>query len=76
MVASLWLARLIHGVLQSNEALAKDIAPVAIATLVAAIWGLAVWREFRDAPAGTSKFLVLMLAGYSSGLILIGTATQ
>ena len=46
------------------------------ATLVAALWGLFIWREFRLAPPGTNKFLVLMLAGYASGLILIGAATQ
>ncbi len=46
------------------------------ATLVAAIWGLFIWREFRAAPAGTNKFLVMMLAGYTVGLVLIGAATQ
>jgi len=46
------------------------------ATLVAAIWGLFIWREFRAAPAGTNKYLGLMLAGYSIGLICIGAATQ
>lgn len=46
------------------------------ATLVAALWGLLIWREFRLAPAGTNKFLALMLAGYAGGLILIGAATQ
>jgi glucose uptake protein len=45
------------------------------ATLVAALWGLLIWREFRAAPAGTGKYLVLMLAGYTSGLVLIGAAT-
>ena len=46
------------------------------ATLVAAIWGLFIWREFRAAPEGTNKYLGLMLAGYAIGLILIGAATQ
>jgi glucose uptake protein len=46
------------------------------ATLVAAIWGLFIWREFRAAPPGTSKYLALMLAGYTVGLVLIGAATQ
>ncbi len=46
------------------------------ATLVAALWGLFIWREFHAAPAGTMKYLVLMLIGYSSGLLLIGAATQ
>jgi len=46
------------------------------ATLVAALWGLFIWREFRAAPAGTQKYLALMLAGYAGGLFLIGAATQ
>jgi glucose uptake protein len=45
------------------------------ATLVAALWGLLIWHEFRAAPAGTSKYLALMLAGYAVGLALIGAAT-
>jgi glucose uptake protein len=45
------------------------------ATLVAALWGLLIWREFRAAPPGTSRYLALMLAGYAAGLILIGAAT-
>ena len=46
------------------------------ATLVAALWGLLIWHEFRTAPAGTGRYLGLMLAGYTGGLILIGSATQ
>ena len=46
------------------------------ATLVAAIWGVFIWREFRDAPAGTGWLIGLMFAGYGSGLALIGMATQ
>jgi glucose uptake protein len=46
------------------------------ATLVAALWGLLIWKEFRDAPPGTAKYIALMLGGYTAGLILIGAATQ
>ncbi len=46
------------------------------ATLVAALWGIFIWREFRAAPAGTGRYLALMLAGYAGGLVLIGAATQ
>jgi glucose uptake protein len=46
------------------------------ATLVAALWGLLIWKEFRSAPPGTSRYLVLMLAGYAGGLVLIGAASQ
>jgi glucose uptake protein len=45
------------------------------ATLVAAIWGVFIWREFAAAPAGTGKLITAMLAGYTLGLILIGAAT-
>ena len=66
----------------SFNVLASGVAGPAIsyalgqgATLVAALWGLLIWREFRAAPPGTGKYLVLMLAGYTLGLILIGSAT-
>jgi glucose uptake protein len=45
------------------------------ATLVAAIWGVLIWKEFRAARAGTAPFLYLMFAGYGLGLTLIGLAT-
>jgi glucose uptake protein len=45
------------------------------ATLVAAIWGVFIWREFVDAPKGTWAFISLMFAGYVIGLVLIGTAS-
>lgn len=46
------------------------------ATLVAALWGLFIWREFRAAPRGTNLFIAQMLIGYAAGLVLIGAATQ
>ncbi|MBN2024793.1 MAG: hypothetical protein JW809_18585 [Pirellulales bacterium] len=41
------------------------------ATMVAAIWGVFVWREFRDAPRGTNRLLGLMFLLYLAGLGLI-----
>lgn len=41
------------------------------ATLVAAFWGVFIWREFKAAPAGTNKFLALMFLFYIVGLALI-----
>jgi glucose uptake protein len=46
------------------------------ATLVAAIWGVFIWKEFRAAPAGTTQLIALMFACYALGLIAIGVATQ
>jgi glucose uptake protein len=45
------------------------------ATLVAAIWGVFIWREFAAAPPGTAKWIAAMLVGYAVGLILIGGAS-
>jgi glucose uptake protein len=44
------------------------------ATLVAALWGVFVWKEFRGAAAGTRMLVALMLVGYTAGLVLIGAA--
>jgi glucose uptake protein len=45
------------------------------ATLVAAIWGVFVWKEFQDAPSSAKPLVAAMFAGYALGLILIGRAT-
>jgi glucose uptake protein len=46
------------------------------ATLVAAIWGVCVWREFAGAPKGAGRYVALMFLGYAAGLTLIGAATR
>jgi glucose uptake protein len=58
--------------------MAGDIAGYAIsyglgqgATLVAAIWGVFVWREFAGAPKGTNKLLAAMFILFVVGLSLI-----
>ena len=40
------------------------------ATLVAALWGVFIWKEFKTAPAGTSPLLALMFAAFVIGLSL------
>lgn len=44
------------------------------ATLVAAFWGVFIWKEFKDAPAGTSTLLTAMFAAFVVGLTLIVAA--
>ncbi|MEJ5200279.1 MAG: GRP family sugar transporter, partial [Anaerolineae bacterium] len=41
------------------------------ATLVAALWGVFVWREFREAPPGTNRLLAAMFAAFLIGLTTI-----
>ena len=45
------------------------------ATLIASIWGVFIWKEFRNAPPGTSVLIAIMFCCYAAGLILIGAAT-
>lgn len=63
--------------------MAGDVAGYAIsyglgqgATLVAAIWGVFVWKEFKNAPKGTSILLAFMFASFVVGLILIILANR
>jgi len=41
------------------------------APVVAALWGIFIWKEFKDAPKGTNLLLSLMFAFYLIGLTLI-----
>jgi glucose uptake protein len=41
------------------------------APVVAALWGIFVWKEFKEAPKGTSLLLTLMFVLYLIGLVLI-----
>jgi len=41
------------------------------ATVVAALWGIYVWKEFDNAPPGTKPLLHIMLGLYITGLTLI-----
>ena len=45
------------------------------ATLVAAIWGVLIWREFRHAPEGTNRLIVLVFVAYAGGLALVGMSS-
>jgi glucose uptake protein len=41
------------------------------ATMIAACWGVFIWKEFRAAPAGTSSLLAAMFGSFLTGLALI-----
>ncbi|MBI1898745.1 MAG: multidrug DMT transporter permease [Acidobacteria bacterium] len=72
----IWMTALTCNVLASGVAgPAVSYALGQGATLVAAIWGVAIWREFRGAPRSAMPLIVLMFAGYAAGLALIGVAT-
>lgn len=41
------------------------------ATMVAAAWGVFIWKEFKDAPRGTNRLLTAMFLFFIAGLALI-----
>ena len=44
------------------------------ATMISAAWGVFIWREFRSAPAGTVRLLVIMFVFFVAGLGMIALA--
>jgi len=44
------------------------------ATMIAAFWGVFIWKEFRTAPRGTGTLLAAMFASFLTGLALIVVA--
>lgn len=53
----------------ANPAIAYALSNAA--PVVAMIWGVFVWKEFKDAPRGTSKLITAMFLLFIAGLILI-----
>ena len=41
------------------------------ATMVAAAWGVFIWKEFADAPKGTKPLISFMFMSFIAGLVLI-----
>ena len=53
----------------ANPAIAYALSNAA--PVVAILWGIFVWSEFKGAPKGTNKLLALLLSLYVIGLVLI-----
>ncbi|MEM8999189.1 MAG: multidrug DMT transporter permease [Bacteroidota bacterium] len=72
------LGGIIWGVGMSLSLIASGKAGFAIsyglgqgATMVAAAWGVFVWKEFKDGPKGTSTYIALMFFFFIVGLVFI-----
>ncbi len=68
----------IWGVGMSFNIIASGTASPAVAyglgqgaTMIAALWGVFIWREFKEAPRDTNKLLAVMFALFIVGLGLI-----
>jgi len=72
------LGGIIWGVGMSFNIIASGRAGFAIsyglgqgATMVAALWGVFIWKEFRTAPQGTNKLIAAMFVCFLAGIVLI-----
>jgi glucose uptake protein len=72
------LGGIIWGIGMSFNIIASGHAGFAIsyglgqgATMVAALWGVFIWKEFRAAPEGTSGLIAAMFGCFVAGLCLI-----
>ncbi|MDD4144255.1 MAG: GRP family sugar transporter [Prolixibacteraceae bacterium] len=77
------LGGIIWGVGNSFNLIAAGKAGAAVsyglgqgATLVAALWGVFIWKEFKNAPKGTNRMLAIMFLLFVSGIICIIYAGQ
>ena len=73
-----WLGGAIWAVGMTLNVIASGVASAAVAyglgqgaTLMSAIWGVFIWREFNGAPKGVGKILTAMFAFFVVGLALI-----
>ena len=53
----------------ANPAIAYALSNAA--PVVAILWGVFVWKEFKEAPKGTNTLLTVMFVCYIIGLVLI-----
>jgi glucose uptake protein len=72
------LGGLIWGIGNSFNLIAAGKAGAAIsyglgqgATLVAALWGVFIWKEFKQAPKGTNALIAAMFIFFVAGLVLL-----
>ncbi len=77
------LGGIIWGIGNSLNLIAAGKAGAAIsyglgqgATLVAALWGVFIWKEFKDSPKGTNSLLAIMFVLFMAGIISIIYAGQ
>jgi glucose uptake protein len=69
---AIWGAGLIFSILSAGKAgFAVSFGLGQGNAMIAAIWGVFLWEEFKEAPPGTTKLLYWMFLFYVVGLFCI-----
>jgi glucose uptake protein len=73
----IWASGAIANFVASHAALIGPAVSYAIgqgATMISAVWGVFVWREFADAPQSSRKLLPYMFLFFIAGLVAVAAA--
>ena len=54
---------------QVNKAVAYALSNAS--PLIAMIWGVFIWKEFKGAPKGTNKYVAAMFLSFLAALVII-----
>jgi glucose uptake protein len=68
---SIWMLGMVVSFMSSGEGSTIAYALSNAAPVVAILWGVFVWKEFKEAPKGTSVILTAMFILFLIGLVLI-----
>ena len=68
----IWCIGMSFSILTSRAAgAAISYALVQSCTMIAAIWGVFIWKEFKNAPPGTNKLIAMMFVAYFVGIAFL-----
>jgi len=68
---SIWMLGMVVSFMSSSEGTTIAYALSNAAPVVAILWGVFVWKEFKEAPKGTNAILTTMFMLFLVGLVLI-----
>lgn len=68
---SIWMLGMVVSFMSSGEGSTVAYALSNAAPVVAILWGVFVWKEFKDAPKGTNRILAAMFFLFIIALVLI-----
>lgn len=74
---AIWCTGAVFNFVASNAQIVGPAVSYAIgqgATMISALWGVFIWREFKTAPANAGRLLPFMFALFLAGLLLVAIA--
>ncbi|MCQ2146935.1 MAG: multidrug DMT transporter permease [Bacteroidales bacterium] len=72
----IWMSGMVISFMSAGAAVNKAVSYALsnASPLVAMIWGVFIWKEFKGAPKGTSKFVAAMFLCFLTALVLIAAS--